>query len=436
MYGEDDLLERLPRDARAVVEACGQIAVDRGEHAYLVGGPVRDLILERGHLDIDVVVEGDGMAVAQALARSTNGKLTRHHAFRTARVDWPEGFHIDVATARAEEYPRPGHLPRVVPGTLAQDLERRDFSINTMALSLSPEGRGELIDPHGGLADLEAGLVRVLHGRSFADDPTRIFRALRFVQRFGYRLEEDTAGHLDEALEGGYLDTVSADRVRRELVRSFSEEPVQGPLTLQAWGVLHALCDGLEADEGRLEALREARRWYREVLAEQPETSAVRAPAEADWAEVLASCAWGLAPQQRWQVVRRMGLTRDEREPLIECGKRWRQTLESWRDRPCPDPVDVDRSLRVFRADTLLVVLSGPDAAEDPELSRAIRSYLETYQWVRPATRGEDLLGMGVPEGPEVGEALEMLRRARLQGLARDAEEERHLVRTWLAERP
>jgi tRNA nucleotidyltransferase (CCA-adding enzyme) len=453
-----ELLEKLSPRAVELLEACGRLSQERGESAYLVGGSVRDLILGRGETDLDIVVEGDGMAVAQALARGLGGALTRHHAFQTARVDTPDAIRVDVATARSEIYPRPGFLPRVVAGSLREDLERRDFTINTIAIALNPASWGELIDPEGGIADLRAELVRILHSRSFADDPTRILRALRFVARFGYTLEEQTADQLREAVLGGYLDTVTGGRVRRELAYLFSESPVEGPLLLQAHAVLAALHEGLEARRACLEALARNREWYAGIVASSaPAADSTDAPAslsprvgaidargrqgegsadvDPGWALVLSACAWNLGAQERWRLASHLELSRKEREPLVESGAAWRRALQEWQEQKEEsgrDAMVLDAIFSRFAPGTLLVLLSIPEIKGDEDLYQGLRQFMEHTQWVRPTLRGGDLIDLGVAEGPAVGQVLEILRRARVNGTVEDVDGERRLALDWL----
>ncbi len=195
----DDLAEAL-RSAYPELEAVHELA--GGKPVYLVGGAVRDLLLGRGRADIDLVVEGD----AAALATRLGGEVVEHERFATAKADL-DGHEVDIATARAESYPHPGALPEVQPTAgIADDLARRDFTINAMAIPLRRDP--ELIDPHRGREDLEAGLLRVLHGGSFEDDPTRALRAARYAARFDFELEPETAALLGRA----DLSTVSVDR--------------------------------------------------------------------------------------------------------------------------------------------------------------------------------------------------------------------------------
>ncbi len=377
-----------------------------------------------------LAVEGDGMGVAQDLARALDGDLTRHQAFQTAIVTTPTGLRFDVATARREAYRRPGQLPQVVPGSLEDDLERRDFTINTMAISLSEANFGAFFDPHGGRADLEAGRIKVMHTRSFADDPTRVLRALRFSLRFGYIIDDETQGSMNDAITGGYLDTVSGDRVRKELSLIFTEAPVRGAVRLEAEGALAAVHPGLRAHEGRLRDLEELLAWYRDAGGmESP-------PAElAGWVMVLGCCAADLSPQERWNVARHLRLSRAERAPLIDGGAPWRKAIAELAAAPTP-PLNsvVERAFRGLDRGALLVgaVTVGADAAE----AESVRVYLTDLHGAEPELAGVDLKELGVPEGPRMGEFLEKLRAAKLDGDAASAADERRLVTTWLAEKP
>jgi tRNA nucleotidyltransferase (CCA-adding enzyme) len=200
---------------------------------YLVGGTVRDLLLGAERVDLDVAVEGELGPVVEHLG----GVVRAHERFETATAEL-EGIRIDLARARRETYAKPGALPEVEPATLAEDLARRDFTVNAMAVPL--QGEQELIDPHGGLADLAAGQLRVLHAGSFVDDPTRALRAARYAARLGFGLESGTA----ELAHAADLGTVSEDRVEAELLRLAAEEdPRRGFELLDRWG-LHELPDG------------------------------------------------------------------------------------------------------------------------------------------------------------------------------------------------
>ncbi|MDX6601487.1 MAG: hypothetical protein QOF13_689 [Solirubrobacterales bacterium] len=226
-----------------------------GDPVFLVGGAVRDLLLGRGRADIDLVVEGDAVALAARLGAD----VVSHERFGTAKV-MLDGHEVDIAAARSESYPRPGALPVVEPGAdLAADLRRRDFTINAMAIPL--QGEPLLIDPHGGQADLAAKQLRVLHDGSFIDDPTRAIRAARYAARFGFELEPRTAELLREA----NLNTVSANRRDAELLRLAGEDEAPAAFELVAnWGVV-PLCDGAGELVPRVAALLAEEPWDRLV---------------------------------------------------------------------------------------------------------------------------------------------------------------------------
>ncbi len=213
---------------------------------YLVGGAVRDLLLGRDRADLDLVIEGDAARFATFLG----AEVLNHKRFGTATVRLA-GHWIDIATARSELYPSPGALPQVKPSSLSDDLGRRDFTINAMAISLGEEPR--LIDPWAGRSDLEAGLLRVLHPGSFIDDPTRALRAARYAARFGLALESETA----ELVERTHLNTVSADRREAELLRLAAEpEAIRGFELALRWGLIEPQPGGLELAASALRLVR------------------------------------------------------------------------------------------------------------------------------------------------------------------------------------
>jgi len=199
-----------------VTQIVGKIADELKIKAYIVGGPVRDKLLGMPNYDLDFVVEGDGIKFAEVLNKKLNGKLITYKAFGTATIDL-KGKRIDIVTARKETYKRPAAYPTVKPGKIKDDLFRRDFTINAMALAIDKKGFGKLVDFYGGQKDLTKGVIRVLHDKSFMDDPTRIFRAVRFSVRFGFKIDPHTKRLMKEAVMGGFLGDVNAGRIRKEI---------------------------------------------------------------------------------------------------------------------------------------------------------------------------------------------------------------------------
>ena len=206
--------KQLPPELVNFMWLAGEVALGRGERVYLVGGVVRDLLLEQQNLDLDLVVEGNAIELALQLKEVNGGEIITHLRFSTAKLSW-DRWSVDFATSRSETYDKPGALPRVKPSSIDSDLSRRDFTINAMAVHLNPGDYGKLLDPCGGRNDLKKKVLRVLHEKSFADDATRIWRALRYEQRLGFRLERKTLSLLKRDVD--MLDTISSDRIRYEI---------------------------------------------------------------------------------------------------------------------------------------------------------------------------------------------------------------------------
>ena len=335
--------------------------VTGGKPVYLVGGAVRDLLLGHGRTDIDIAVEGE----AASLANRLGGEVVEHERFATAKVRL-DGHEVDIATARAESYPRPGALPEVEPTAgIAADLARRDFTINAMAIPLRRDP--ELIDPHRGREDLEAGLLRVLHPRSFEDDPTRALRAARYAARFGFELEPDTA----ELLGQTDLSTVSVDRRDAELLRLAGEtEAVRGFALLAEWGLLDLPDNGIEL-AGRVAGLLSSSPWQ------------------------------GVAPRDRAVLAAAVG-TWGRAEPLAAANPE--RPSEGVRLAQGTDPVEL-------------------------VLARALGAqWLDRYEteWRRVALEidGDDLIAAGVPQGPQVGQGLAEALRRKLDGKISGRDEE------------
>jgi len=217
-----DRLKKLSPEFKKVLKTASKLSAKSGYKIYLVGGVVRDLILRKKVFDLDIVVEGDAIKLASKLSKQLSSGFKRHHVFGTATVIW-KGHKIDFVTARSEHYPHWGALPKVKPASLAEDLLRRDFSINAMAISLNKDDYGKLIDIYGGLTDLKKGFIRILHDRSFLEDPTRILRAIRFEQRFKCRFQPKTQYLLKQALKAKALKLVNPHRLRNELILILKE---------------------------------------------------------------------------------------------------------------------------------------------------------------------------------------------------------------------
>ena len=236
------LVEKLGVPLVEILEAAGREAERLGFKAFLVGGLVRDLYLGKGNVDVDLVIEGDGIEFSRIFARRYRAEVRLYERFGTATLAFPAGFKIDVATARVESYDRPAALPTVRPGRIEDDLYRRDFTINAMAIALSPLTFGEVMDPFGGRVDIEEKKIRVLHDRSFIDDPTRIFRALRFEGRLGFRIDESAQRLVQDALASGMLERLEDYRIATELSLILQEKDPRPVIQrLESLGVLEVI---------------------------------------------------------------------------------------------------------------------------------------------------------------------------------------------------
>ncbi len=403
---------------------------------YLVGGPVRDALLQSpaappepglggGALvtDLDFSVVGDGVAIAKRFAGETGGKITAHPQFGTATVV-TDRCRVDLVTARREDYPAPGSLPRVTAGSIEDDLARRDFTINAMALRVWPEGEG-ILDPMCGLDDLQSGIVRVLHSHSFVDDPTRMFRAVRYEQRFGFRIDDGTLQAMASTVDSGHMESVSGERWWHEIERILEEhDPGRALLRSAQLGLLSGLHPALSNIDGIVE------------LAKCAEGSAARlappVPAPGGGAQLLeewlAALFSPLSEAEGCAVIRRLRLSgrwamvaRD----TIDLREKETAVRES-----AGRPSDLFRILRPFAPQA---IAARAKLTGDPIVSRALRRYLDELRFIRPRLSGEDLLEMGAPQGPLIGEILAHLHCARLDGALSDIAEERALARELLA---
>ena len=222
--------QRLTPAMLSILKEAGGTASEMGYHAYAVGGMVRDLLLGLEQLDVDIVIEGDGIRFARHVALQQRAQVKSHERFGTATITFPDQLRVDIATARTEVYERPAVLPRVNPGTIRDDMRRRDFTINALAISLMPGEFGRLLDFFRGVRDLRERRIRVLHEQSFMDDPTRIFRAARFEARLGFRIVRSTEKLIVKALSRSVLSELEDYRIATELRLILEEPDPAGPL--------------------------------------------------------------------------------------------------------------------------------------------------------------------------------------------------------------
>jgi tRNA nucleotidyltransferase (CCA-adding enzyme) len=410
--------ERVPAGVQARLEAIGREAEAAGLRAYLVGGWVRDLLLHEPNLDLDVMVEGDGIAFARRLGERLGGRVHEHPRFETAVVALPGGEKIDVATARAEYYESPGALPTVVHGNVKMDLLRRDFTVNALAVELNPARFGTLLDFFGGLQDLHDRVIQVLHSLSFVEDPTRVFRAIRFEQRLHFRLGESTRRLIRDAVAKDLLETVGGARIFGELAQILKERnPLPALARMEEFGVLRYVHPRLRVTRSVLRLFGALRRRLG-ALGEQGR--------ECCWVLYLAALCEGLGPRAIAGFAERLAMpprTAARLAALAIDGRRLQKKLEAarpWRASAVhallsPWPREV--AIYVWARTT------GRAAAE------AVRSYLAEGAAVATELKGRDLLALGYRPGPIFREILAALLAEKLEGGARTREDELAWVR-------
>jgi tRNA nucleotidyltransferase (CCA-adding enzyme) len=405
----------LPAAIRDLLALAGQVAERQGVSAYAVGGFVRDLLIGRPNLDIDIAVEGDGLAFARTFAEQLGGRVQEVPRFATAHIylearDPHMPSRIDIATARREFYEHAAALPVVEHAALREDLYRRDFSINAMAVPLGPKGPLGLVDYFGGWQDLQDRQIRILHTLSFVEDPTRILRAVRFAHRYSFRLEEETAACATEAVLQGFLDRVSTERLRNELILMW-KEPKSGAAmaTLAELGVLGKLLPEVELlGDQALTGLLDG---YEALNATMPDIYDEATP----WLGKLMLLLHRLPLKDGVKAAGRLKLRREQTQPLLHVLTTWRMALDVAVADRSRGRAEVVRTLSDWPPDGLLM-LSLLGGAE-----RVIRFWRE-WRHVKLAITGADLIAAGLPAGPRIGRILARVLSDRLEGQVPDAE--------------
>jgi tRNA nucleotidyltransferase (CCA-adding enzyme) len=409
------LFQRLLPEQAALLELVSKEATIRHLPLYSVGGFVRDLLLGFPATDLDLVVEGDAIAFGRSLAEKYGGKISIHNRFGTAtlcldssalvtmKVQNPESSKrqsLDLITARSEIYKQPAALPTVRQGTILDDIQRRDFTINAVALRLDGEHIGELRDELGGLDDLRQGKIRVLHSRSFMDDPTRIFRAVRYEQRYGMEIAPETAKLIPAACPK--IANLSADRLRHELDLVVEEEKASSMLArLEDLNVIAAVDPGMV---------------WNQIIQERFEKGKdLTVPGRRAFGWML----WLMhLPQPVLEKIeRRLHFHAGLREDVFAASTLF-SSLETLKGKQPSQNVAFLNRFSCVSVKAVYLASSGS------ETSNILKNYLETWRFVKPITTGDSLLGLGLQPGPEYKKILGQLRDAWLDEEVTSAEEE------------
>ena len=392
------------------LRSIAEVARSHNLQAYLVGGVVRDALLGLPVADIDVAVVGLAPSFVRDTARALSGEIVARSQFGTFALDI-EGRRIDLAVARCESYAHPGALPSVLSGTIEQDLARRDFTINAMAVSLNPGSFGELLDPFSGRRDLEAESVRVLHDASFQDDATRILRAVRYAVRLGFALESETERLLRR--DASYLSTISAPRLRDELDRVLREG--------RAVSILEML-DGLDA----------LRRIHAGVTLSPQTLRALRRAGQSDYTDkpalLLSILTYTMTESEKANFVERLQLNSRLRKTVLDTGLARVRVQDK-------TAVDVLQRSEIYMRlkDLDEAAILGCALSEDGSAAaQRLMLYLNELRHIESALKGNDLLALGVRQGPELGALLMALLEARLDGKIQTRQDEIDFVKAHL----
>jgi len=396
----------LPRQLLELVKDISEQAAKQGQRVYLVGGVVRDLLLGYPNFDLDLVVEGDAVKLAQQVAETSQAKLLAHHRFGTAKLRY-DNFTLDLATTRKETYAKPGALPAVTPGTLKDDLVRRDFSINAMAISLAANDYGELVDPHQGKSDLERRLIRILHPGSFSDDATRILRAVRYEQRLDFELETQTAQLLKRDIS--MLDTISGDRIRHELELIFKEKQPEFVINrLAELGVLPRISLLLKGDGWIAEKFDKARRLKKPT----------QLPSLYFCLFIYSFSETGIE-----QFLARLNISAKLSRAMLDTLRL--KTKLPLLDKSSLKPSEIYYLLREYEP---LAIQANAIASDSSMVHHHLQLYLTKLRYVRTSLDGEELKRLGISAGPEMGKILQILHKAKLDGEVRTKADEKKLA--------
>ncbi len=414
--------ERLPAWAIDILKDAGKVAEKHGFKAYAVGGFVRDLILRRENLDIDLVIEGgDGIVFAEDFARKRDLRVRAHRRFKTAVLVFPDGFKVDVATARLEYYEKPGALPTVEQSSLKLDLYRRDFIINTLAVALNPGRFGDLVDFFGAQKDLKEKTLRVLHNMSFVEDPTRALRAVRFSEKFGFKIGKHTQNLIKNFIKLDIFRPLSGPRVLDELKNILEEETAPKAVgRLHELGLLSLIDKGLVwglEREAFLERAREALTWHALLYAKEKAEG---------WLVLFLALTDPLDESEMWELVKRLFISGKKRLAVLNARAEGLRALHRINSGAVRKNSEVYALLRQLPIEVVIYLLA---KAEKEETRKALSTYMTRLRYTETELKGADLKKLGVDEGPFMGTVLGLLLNKRLDGEIKTREEEEEFVR-------
>ena len=408
--------DRLPARVLALLRAAGECAERLEMKAFAVGGFVRDIMMRVENLDVDIVVEGDGIRFAEAFAEEQGARLRPHYKFGTAVMVFPDGFKLDVATARVEYYLKPAALPTVEYSSLKQDMYRRDFVINTLAVRLSPDGFGEVIDFFGAQRDIKEKIIRVLHSLSFVEDPTRILRAMRFERRFGFTVGRHTLNLIRNAVRLDLLSKIPKPRLFSELELILKEiDPVSIVRRLSELGLGPSIHPALTLEKAHLALLGEAQEvlaWFSLLFLEEKVEK---------WAVSFLALLDPLPPGDAKKLAKDLGVRSRVREWVRICKDEGESAILRLISTPSISRKMIHDVLSPLPTEVILYLMA---RSKHPDIKRYISLYFTQLKNVRLQVNGQDLLALGYRPGPVFKRIFDLLLERKLAGDLRNKKEE------------
>jgi tRNA nucleotidyltransferase (CCA-adding enzyme) len=418
--------ERLPKETMALLREIGQIADDAGMPVFVVGGFVRDLLVGTPNLDLDIVVEGQGIQFAKIFTEKHSGRMRSHQKFGTAVVMLPDGTKFDVASARTEFYEYPAALPTVEMGSIKKDLYRRDFTINALAIKLNSHNFGELIDFFGGQRDLKEKTIRVLHNLSLVEDPTRAYRAIRFEVRMGFTISRHTQNLIKNAAKMELFHRLAGSRVYTELVLIFKEtQPLDTMRRLDDFGLIRFIHPKLKFGrdmESYYKNIGETLAWFRLTFLN----------IEADtWLTYFMALADLLPDSDLDDMIKRLSIPERYSKKIMLAKREGNTALSVFYKNPELSPYSVYQKLKIMPVEALLFMMA---KARTEQAKKNISLYLTQYRETEAILKGKDLMALGLRAGPGYKQVLEGLLEAKMDGLLETREDEERFVKRRIAE--
>jgi len=416
-----EYLKRLPTEIKELIRLAGEVSKETRMPAYLVGGALRDLLLGKKNFDLDICVEGNGILFSEKLAKKLKSGIRAHERFGTATLILQGRLKVDIATTRKERYPCCASLPVVSEGSLMEDLMRRDFTINAMAAGIGAGQGQRLIDPFGGRNDLAKGRIRVLHDLSFKDDPTRILRAIRFQQRFGFKIERRTLLLLKEALNSGLLHKVNAHRIRDELILMLKEDnPAKQIKALYSLAGLSFISPKLKPGKATYDlfkAIDKEVAWFAKTFPGRRHLDT--------WLIYFTALLKPLGLAEIQKISRSLALRGGEEKRIVSFRQSGPRIIASL-SRQGASPARIFSLLEPLSYETIILLAA---TSKNRHCRKYIADFLEIYNGMRLYVSGHDLHGLGILPGPVYQKIFAKVLAAKLNAKVSTYQDELALIR-------